>query len=561
MLNKSQANEQSTTTQPSPVVAITFYSKRTDTPPGYHPGILSAGNRQDVVRLKDGLESAAKEKGETPPKVEITLFLIPNWDKGEDYHSAEYQAARKQMMTDAQKFYGSDILIKDYLNANVSEAELKFLRNCKAIGSVADIVKTRTIIDNQGRPCLQTDSNVTWANNDFDKLYELTFHANSDAFNCSRCSEVYVSAHNKLLFTGSGSKLPGIFAKTLVDYCTQYDSDPWHKDEKCNGVYDIAFCEGMSQYGLTYRVRVDDKYNKDKTFDFYPAALDDSRYKLMPLVIACQRESWRAGMAPPPQAVLELTGGLTLPNNAKKPAMEVEINGVKYGYYHFKSLLRVFTNIPSWHAEEGRYKYAYQTGDFFKTAEHARNIFVNKQDTLLSMQIFAQYYNAVKQEYEAGRLKTGKRPLEVLANLFPDTDAGNKLCAELFGCIVKELHENPVRKALVPIEPKQRYHTKLTVPVVPTFLQEIAPNVTGMTPFSFFPSQRPFEHLMTKETLKLIAQSADSLPKKDRQHALEFFKTLSKEKLEGIKNESKTAQEAWDEQYGMVSFNDPKGLK
>ncbi|MCW8471262.1 hypothetical protein OQJ19_11460 [Fluoribacter gormanii] len=559
MLNKTdQSSVQIVAKKESPVVAITFYSKRTDSPPGYNTGILSAGNRQDVVRLKEGLESAAKKRGEIPPKFEITLFLIPDWDKKEDYNSPNYIAAKEKMIQDAQKFYGNDILIKDFLRSNVSDAELKFLRNCKAMGSVADIVKTRTIIDNQGRPCLQTDSNVTWANNNFDKLYELTFHSDTDAFNSSRCSEVYVSAHNKLVFTGSESKLPGILAKTLVDYCTEYDSDPWHKDERCNGVYDIAFCEGMSQHGLTYRVRVDDKYKNDKTFDFYPAILEDYRYKLMPLVIACQRESWRVGMPPPKPEVLELTGGLTKADGDKKPAMEVEINGVKYGYYHFKSLIRVYTNIPSWHAEEERYKYVRQTQDFVKIAEHARNIFVSKQDTLLCMEIFARYYNAVKQEYEAGHLITGKRALEALSKLIPDTDAGNRLCAELFGCIVKELHENPVRNALLPIEPEERYQRKLKVEVLPGFLQEIAPNLTGVTAFSFFPSPRPFEHLMTKETLKLIAQSVDSLPKRERQQALGFFKTLSKENLEGIKNESKTAQEAWDEQYGMVSYNSPK---
>ncbi|PWY55183.1 hypothetical protein DGG96_13465 [Legionella qingyii] len=559
MLNRiDESSKKVIAKKDSPVVAITFYSKRTDSEPGYHTGILSEGNRQDVVRLKEGLENAAKKREEIPPKVEITLFLIPNWEKGEDYNSPNYIAAKERMIQDAKKFYGNDILIKDFLSCNVSDAELKFLRNCKAMGSVADIVKTRTIIDNQGRPCLQTDSNVTWANNNFDKLYELTFHSNTDAFNSSRCSEVYVSAHNKLVFTGSESKLPEIFAKTLVDYCTEYDSDPWHKDENCNGVYDIAFCEGMSQYGLTYRVRIDDKYKKDKTFDFYPANLDDSRYKLMPLVIACQRESWRVGMPPPKPEVLELTGKLTSDDGKSKPAVEAEINGVKYGYYHFKSLLRVYTNIPSWHAEEERYKYVHQTQDFYKMAEHARNIFVSKQDTLLCMEILARYYNTVKQEYEAGRFQTGKHTLEALSRLIPDTDAGNRLCAELFGCIVKDLHENPVRNALLPIELEHRYQRKFKVEVSPGFLQKVAPNLTGMFPFSFFPSPRPFEHLMTKETLKVIAQSVDSLPKKERQQALDFFKTLSRENLEGIKNESKTAQNAWDEQYGMVSYNSPK---
>ncbi|WP_238583899.1 hypothetical protein [Legionella brunensis] len=455
----------------SPKVAITFYSKRTEKDPGYYTGILSEENRKDVLRLQEGLKKASIKKGGIPPQVEITLFLIPDWSKGEDYNSPSYLKAKQKMLDDAQQFYGKDIIIKDFLSSKVSKAELDFLRDCKSMGSVADIVKTRTIIDNAGHPCLQTDSNVTWANNDFERLYELTFAANKDALNASRCSEVYVSAHNKLVFTSSDSKLPAIFEKTLVDYCTKYNSDKWHKSESCNGVYDIAFGEGMCQYGLTYRVRVPDKYNPGQTFDFFPAKLGDERYTLMPLVVACQRESWRQGMAPPDPAVVELTGGLKLPSEDKnRPPIEVEINHVKYGYYHFKSLVRVFTNVPSWHSEEGMSKHSDQTKDYFEGAEHARNLFVSKQNTSLCMEIFARYYNAVQEAQGNGKLYNS-HALEVLAKLIPDTEAGNKLCQSLFKCSAKELHANPNRPAILP-DIKESAKMSFDVSVLPTFWQQ-----------------------------------------------------------------------------------------
>lgn len=454
--------------QTPPKVAITFYSKRTSDKSGYYTGIFSDENKNEVMRLKEGIEKAAMRRGDTPPKIEITLFLIPNWEKHEDYNSPEYLAAKQQMFVDAKAFYGKDIIIKDFLETCVTEAELGFIRDCQSLGSIADIVKTRTIIDSAGTPCLQTDCNVTWANNNFEKLYELTFASNMDAFNASRCSEIYVSAHNKMVFTGSDSKLPSIFSKTLVDYCTQYQNDQWHKSESCNGVYDIAFGEGMCQHGLTYRVRVDDKYNPGKTFDFFPANLEDSRYKLMPLVVACQRESWRKGMPPPDPVVVELTGNLTLPDHSKKPALEVDIGGVRYGYYHFKSLVRVFTNVPSWHTEEGKYKYATATHDYFEGAEKARNLFVSQQDTELCMTIFAEYYNAVKLACEQGNLQQGPRTLQVLADLIPETEAGNKLTQVLFQCSAKELHSNPIRAAVLPETVK---HDKMcfNVQASPTF--------------------------------------------------------------------------------------------
>lgn len=472
MRYEKEIKEELSVKKSAPLVAITFYSKRTDEKPGYNTGVLSEGNKTDVLRLKDGLELAAKKRGKTPPQVEITLFLIPNWTKGEHYDSPDYLNAKAQMIQDAKKIYGKDIIIHDFLDTQVSEAERNFMIDCQSLGSIADIVKTRTIIDNAGRQCLQTDSNVTWANNNFDKLYELTFESNTDVFNASRCSEVYISAHNKLVFTSSDSKLPSIFAETLVDYCTKYNSDKWHKSEKCNGVYDIAFGEGMCRHGLTYRVRVDDKYNKDKTFDFYPANLQDKRYKLMPLVIACQRESWRKDMPPPDPVVLELTGGLKLPNESKnKPALEIEINGVKYGYFHFKSLVRVFTNVPSWHAEADKAKYSEKTGDFYKGAELARNLFVSQQDIPLCLNILALYYNAVKSAIERKELQEGERALQIISKLIPDTEAGNKLSQELFNCKVVELHTNPIREAILQDTSK---HDKINYNVssLPTFWQQ-----------------------------------------------------------------------------------------
>lgn len=458
----------------SPVVAVTFYSKQTfGKEPGFYNGIFNEQNKADVLRMKEGFAQAALKRGETSPQVEITLYLVPEWAKGQKHDSPEYLEAKQKMIKEAQAFYGDGVIIKDFLDSNVSPQELAFLASCKSMGSVADIVKTRTIVENKGRPCLQTDSNVTWANNDFDKVYELTFAANKDAFNTSRCSEVYVSAHNKLVFTGSDSALPNIFDQELVRYCTEYNSDSWHKNEACNGVYDIVFCESMAQHGLTYRVRVDDKYKGDQTFDFYPAKMHDERFKLMPMVVPCQRESWRAGLGiPPPDPVVqELTGQLTIEGKDKKPALEVNINGVDYGYFHFKSLVRVFTNIPSWHTEEGKYKYSEQTGDLFEGAEHARNSFVSKQNTVLSMEIFATYYNKVKEEFEAKCFHSTRNPLEVLSKLIPDTEAGNKLSRNLFHCSVKELHANPVRNAFMPPKEDPDHHKRFEVGVLPTYQQ------------------------------------------------------------------------------------------
>ncbi len=429
-----------------PVVAITFYSKQTKgKEPGYYTGIFNEENRQAVLSLQEGLRKAA-ETSKLPkpaPKVEITLYLVPQWKDGQTHTEEEYRAAKEAMIRQAQEFYGPEITIKDFMTNPGSTANQEaFLEDCESMGSIADLVKTRVITANAGRPCLQTDCNTVWADNDFEKLYQLTFGQDGDAYNASRCSEVYVSAHNKLVFTNPHSTLPGILGETLDEYCGYANDrcakgDTWEKSSTCNGVYDRAFCEGMARQGVTYRVRVDDKYNPGTTFDFYPAKISDPRYKLMSVVIACQRESWRAGGPKDPTVALLTDAG------PEKP--QIKIQGVDYDYFHFKSLVRVLTNVPSWHLDPEKYKYGRETGDEFADAEKARNAFVSSQNLTLCMKIFADYYNEAKRKSPAS--------LQTLANLIPETEAGNKLCMVLFNCTAAELHANPQRDVIfIPAE-------------------------------------------------------------------------------------------------------------
>jgi hypothetical protein len=79
-----------------PVVAITFYSKRTpNTAKGYYEGIFNDANVKDVLELQHGLAIVAKKKGRIPPTIEITLFLIPNWES-ENLDSDSYKKAKEQ---------------------------------------------------------------------------------------------------------------------------------------------------------------------------------------------------------------------------------------------------------------------------------------------------------------------------------------------------------------------------------------------------------------------------------------------------------------------------------
>lgn len=417
------------------IVAITFYSKRIiNDDKGYHPGVF--GDKDHVHRMYKGFEEAARSHEKHPPTFEITLFLIPHWESGERYNSPAYIQAKHKMLEDAKKTYGENIIIKDFLaDSKVSEAELEFLVDCKSIGSVADLVKTRVIIDSKGHNCLQTDANVTWANNDFQGVYKRTFLIGEDAYNASRCSDVYIAVHNKLIFIGSKSKLPDLCKDRLIDYCEGYKNDEWHKSPTCNGVYDFAFCEAMYDIGAAHRIFLRDKYNPSGPgFIFYPAKIQESRFKLMPFVIPCQRESWRAGVVIP--AEIKILAGLA----------PIVINQVLYDYYHFKSLIKVFTNIPSWHQEKDFVQFT--TPSHIEGAEYARDIFIKSQDQNLCLIIMASYYNHVVELSEKKHVSL--EVVKTLANLIPETAAGNELCAKIFGCSVADLRDSPLRKAKIP---------------------------------------------------------------------------------------------------------------
>lgn len=408
---------------------MTFYSKRTKTPPGYYNGIFN--EKHNVQALRDGLAAAATEQDRPPPVCQVVLFLIPDWDNGEDYDSPSYLDIKEKMLSDAKKEFGPNIIVRDFLSTEVTDDALDLLRNSKSMGSTADLVKTQMIIESQGRPHLQTDSNVVWANEYFDDLYSDTFIDNIDAYNTNRCSDVYIAAHNKLIFTAPDSPLPGTLKNTLSRYCAKYKDNPIHKESWNNGVYDYAFTEAMYSIGAAYKVTVDDKWNPGETFTFYPAKLTDQRYRLMQMVVPCQRESWRAGMK-----VSEEVKAL-----AKVPPTELLCH-LSADYFHFKSIIKVYTNVPSWHSQEENLKY--NSVESFKDADSARDIFVKSQSYAVNRLVLREFALKVANLVKLGILEPSCA--ETLVKLIPDTKVGNELCQDVFLCTVKELHEKPVQK-------------------------------------------------------------------------------------------------------------------
>jgi hypothetical protein len=447
----------------TPVVAVSFYSRRTKTEKGYYDGIFNPGERDNVTNLIRGLQTAALKYGHQPPQLEITLFLVPDWESNETFSSPSYLEANARMLEEAKAYYDHDIDIKDFLKSGAEEEEYAFLDQCLSMGSVADLVKSRLIIDNQGRKCLQTDANVLWANHDFDTLYKLTFMQNYDAFNASRCSDVYIAAHNKLIYIDATSRFPSLLKQELLDYCKTYKDNGLHKSKTFNGVYDFAFTRAMYLHNATYIVSIDDKYNPGKKFEFYPAKLTDPRYTLISMVIPCQQESWRAQSGEESNALKELKGQFLLDSGLKKPAFMVEVCGVICGFHHFKSIVKAYINCPIWHSNEINYTNYAETRDKFEYAKYAHQLFVDRLNDDVCQEIMIKYYNAVLEAYHRGDFICD--PFFELTGLFETgNQASENLCQYFFSCSVKELKENPKRTAS-----RHDAEISLFVPIVPSF--------------------------------------------------------------------------------------------
>lgn len=99
--------------------------------------------------------------------------------------------------------------------------------------------------------------------------------------------------------------------------------------------------------------------------------------------------------------------------------------------------------------------------------------------------------------------------------------------------------------------------------VEPTHQKESVTPYKEATPQSFFGKviettsriDKMISSVITEENLMALAKEADNLSGKEQEKIVDFFKTLPSEQLAKIKFESKTAQKAWDEQYGLVLRN------
>ena len=214
-----------------------------------------SGAAREMLEIIKGIRAAAESAGNEPPEITVSFLLIPNWaSKREEmqlegienpikhYKSDSYTANKNihidlfRAAIDADK---NDINVIDCLEqGELTESEREYMENLTALGSNADIIKTRAIIENQGKKHLQLDSNTKII--DFNELYNTTFgkEDNSDAFNASYYDENYVSVHNKIVYISDNSEFPLQLQGKYQEYCDMVNSqdDPTELKTK-NAIY------------------------------------------------------------------------------------------------------------------------------------------------------------------------------------------------------------------------------------------------------------------------------------------------------------------------------------
>lgn len=392
---------------PSDKVTISLFS--TEGEEGtFNPALFR--EKDNITRIKAELTAAACVAGMEPPDVTVSILLIPNWKKSSaGYDNPEYLALKRKLFSEAREVF-SDMEVQDfYIESHLSNEEKQYLHKLQALGSHADIIKNRAIINNRHVRHLQMDSNTKILN--WKGLYQQTFLADPqcDALNASYYDHHYVSAHNKIVYCAPGGFIAEALEKEHISYCSDHCDDYADKIPQKNSIYSRVFAVAMNKIGLTRR-----SISPPDDWVFYPAIMEREEYRITPHVVTAVNMSWSANLGPEPVMLKEL-----------KALPPISVGDASCDYACVSYLIKKYT------------------GDLWQQKLEQAPTYNPRAELLaLSVEgvdkaIIAQFYNQVVKE----------RPhlASMLASSIPETTEGDALAQALFHCNARELHEYPFR--------------------------------------------------------------------------------------------------------------------
>lgn len=289
-----------------------------------------SGAIRDMHCIKQKFDEAAGVRGQPSPELHISFLLVPNWsmDRGDHgnqlihYDSPSYAQHKTIYIRLFKEKFSEQLDINldedhhvrfvDLLqDARLTDIERHYMENLTALGSNADIIKTRALINNQENKHLQLDSNTKITN--YQALYDDTFgnilqveayHADmgasrdQDGFNASLYDKFYVSVHNKIVYTVPESLFISELKNIYLEYCKVHMDDEQSKSK--NSIYSKIFTVAAAAVKIARIYEVPSSYVSGVTKTIYPAKLEEADvFRLTRHVVTAVNQSWKPNQERP----------------------------------------------------------------------------------------------------------------------------------------------------------------------------------------------------------------------------------------------------------------------
>ena len=256
----------------------------------------------NILEMKKSFDEAAIQSGRDKPTIVLSALMIPQWKRGDSYTDQTYQTidylTAKNEYFDylKEKCEASGIVLEDFYSNVATPDEKLYLHRLEALGSNADLIKNRAIINNKGNRHLQLDTNTIIV--DKKAFYKATIGSDSqkDGMNASYYDDsgLYVSPHNKVVYTNPNSIFVENLTKSQNAYVSESKNNPDRKTPSSNQIYSVCFSKAAMDTGLTNFQR---KYYQqwNNLWGYYPVNLDNPTFKMTKHIITAINMSWSQG--------------------------------------------------------------------------------------------------------------------------------------------------------------------------------------------------------------------------------------------------------------------------
>lgn len=393
---------------------ITIGLFSTEKGPGQFNEVLFT-QKDKIARIKDAFTEAAQAQGREPPKVIVSVLLIPDWKKeGNSYTHPDYVATQQTFINRTRKeFDDIGVTIQDfYHEAQLSDDDKQYMHGLMALGSNADMIKNRALFNNRNNRHLQLDSNTIIKN--FSEFYRQTFAQNeklqADAINASFYDTAYVSAHNKIIYTTPSGNMCDALKKNHDEYIHAHKDDVADKQAHKNSVYSKIFAPAMHDINLALP-------NVDMLRDkkFYPIDLTAPQFRITKNVVTAINMSWAS------KDREDVPNQPTTDDLKKLPSMSY--GDAQYDFQSISYIIKKYTGYLPKNVVE------------YKNANVGYEALLNLSDNQVDMRALSLYFNYIKNDHP--------HLLQVFVNTLPANNKGNAISNTLFGCNAGELRNNP----------------------------------------------------------------------------------------------------------------------